>query len=62
MVHPTGPNSKEDEIKGESAMLQLLVDYVNAENYLQFMFVEGDETTKSAEGLWLVKSLILSSS
>ena len=49
-------------IKGESAMLQLLIDYFQAESQTSFAFVPGDPSTCSEDGQWLVQSLLLNSS
>ena len=49
-------------LKGESAMLQLLIEYFQAESQTSFTFVPGDPSTCSEDGQWLVQSLLLSSS
>ena len=49
-------------LKGESAMLKLLADYFQAESQTSFAFVPGDQSTCSADGQWLVQSLLLNSS
>lgn len=51
-----------DQVKGESAMLQLLINYLVAEEQTEFAFVTGDASTCSKDGQWLVQSLLLNSS
>lgn len=39
-----------EEIVGESAMLQLLIDYFMAEDQANFALVKNDESTRSSDG------------
>lgn len=50
----TGVDLGNKEVKGESAMLQLLMDYVTAAEPTSFEFVKGDPSTCSKAGQWLV--------
>ena len=53
VINTSGSDSK-TLIKGESALLQLLIDYLEAESQTGFAFVAGDATTCSSDGQWLV--------
>lgn len=53
----------QQEVKGESAMLQLLMDYISSPDASQFVFVADEVSTKSpSRHCWLVQSLLLASS
>ena len=62
LVPHASQKAKEEPIKGDSAMLQLLMDYIVCSEPNNFAFVQDDATTKSEQGQWLIQSLILDSS
>lgn len=53
---------RESEIKAESAMLTLLIEYLTAEKQTEFTFVASEPDTCSKHGEWLAQSLLLNSS